>query len=293
MAPAVAALAAAGLVTCWRWYRLGRRAGLLLPVAVAVTAGLAFQILDRTPAWFPWLRAVLVVLAAGSVLAAVAGFPGWRTRVGRFLLVPAAVAGLLAILAGPAAFAVATTRGPSDVLAAGDPSAGPGNSAVLNTVRHALGPQGGTAEAAYVRYMSTAYQLRPGQQQMLDYARAHGQGVPITLAVEGGSYGADPFLLNTDAAVVAFGGYLGFDPDPTAAQLSRWVAGDRVRFVLLPQVFLDIGRAERAGPATNRQDVSSPIVQRIAWLIQHCPVVPPARIGPDATREGVLFDCRN
>ncbi|MEV4149361.1 glycosyltransferase family 39 protein [Amycolatopsis sp. NPDC049691] len=272
LAPAVAALAASGLVTAYRW-----SPRLLLPAAVAGTAVLAYVLLDRTPDWLPWLRYTVLALALLAVVAALLRAP----RV-------TAVIGLVAIVAGPAAFVVDTALRPVSVLETADPGAGPPSTAALHTV---VGLNTGSgAEAGYVRFIDSAYQLSPGQREVLAYAQA--SSAEITLAVEGGTYGADPFLLNTDARVAPLGGYLGFDPAPSAADLPRWVADGRLRYVLLPQVFVDIGRgASKQRTAVAAATDAGELTRRVGWEAKHCRPVPPSRIGPDAAGAGVLFDC--
>src|SRR5207302_7344401 len=92
------AVTAAGLTASWRWHREGKRAGLLFPAAIAVTAVLAFVVLGHTPNWLPWLRFTILAVGVFAALAMVV-----RPR-----LTFAALAGLLAMIAGPAAFAVVT-----------------------------------------------------------------------------------------------------------------------------------------------------------------------------------------
>ncbi|HKS46943.1 MAG TPA: glycosyltransferase family 39 protein [Amycolatopsis sp.] len=274
LAPGVAASAAAGLTTLWRWYRAGERAGLLLSVAIAGTAVLAFVLLEQTPDWLPWLRFAILIV---GVLAAVGALP-------RLAPAPVALAGALTMITGPLAFAVATAGSHPDVVAAGDPSAGPSTSDGIATVRAALG---GTADAAraYVRFMDAAPELSAGQRQVLAYVTARDPNAPITLAVEGGTYGADPYLVNTGARVAALGGYLGLDPAPTAARLAAWVHAGRVRFVLLPEVFLHFGQQ------TGTRNSGAQISARVGWVNRTCAKVPPAVIGPDAASAGLLFDC--
>ncbi|MEV6825209.1 glycosyltransferase family 39 protein [Amycolatopsis sp. NPDC051102] len=273
LAPAIAALAAAGLVTASSWSR--GRARLVLPAAVAGTAVLAFVLLGRTPDWLPWLRYTVLALAVLAVVAALLRAP----RV-------AAVIGLAAVVAGPAAFVAGTAVRPGSVLESADPAAGPPSTAALHTV-FSVGTGPGVA-AGYVRFIDSAYRLSPGQRQVLAFAQA--SSAEITLAVEGGTYGADPFLLNTEARVAPLGGYLGFDPAPSAAELPLWVAAGKLRFVLLPQVFVDIARAG-AGRTTAAAADAGELTRRVGWEAKHCRPVPPARIGPDAATAGVLFDC--
>ncbi|HET6705418.1 ArnT family glycosyltransferase [Amycolatopsis sp.] len=275
LAPAIAALAAAGLVTAWRWHGSAGAGRFALPAAVAATAVLAYVLLARTPEWLPWLRYTVLALAALAVVAAL-------LRASRV----AVATGLAAVVAGPAAFVVETATRPVSVLESADPGAGPSSAAALNTV--VAVNTGAKAEAGYVRFIDNAYRLDPGQREVLAYAQAQAPSTPITLAVEGGTYGADPYLLNTEARVAPLGGYLGFDPAPSAAELQRWVSAGKLRFVLLPQVFLEMGHA---GAAPGTPGDAAELTRRIGWEAKHCRPVPPARIGPAAATAGVLFDC--
>ncbi|GLY40930.1 glycosyl transferase [Amycolatopsis sp. NBRC 101858] len=276
LAPAIAALSAAGLATAWRWQRSSGSVRFVLPAAVVGTALLAFVLLGRTPEWLPWLRYTVLALAVLAVVAVL-------LRASRV----AVVIGLAAVVAGPAAFVVDTAVRPVSVLETADPGAGPPSTDAVRTV---VGLNTGAgAEAGYVRFIDGAYRLSPGQREVLAYAQASSTGV--VLAVEGGTYGADPFLLNTDARVAPLGGYLGFDPAPSAADLPRWVAAGKLRFVLLPQVFLEIGRSASKQRTAAAVADAGELTGRIAWEAKHCRPVPPARIGPDAAGAGVLFDC--
>jgi hypothetical protein len=89
--------------------------------ATLTTAGIAWMLLDRTPAWHPELR--IVVLAAGiSAAAAQVAAPLWRDR-RRWFWAPIAVATGVACLLGPAAYAVDTI---ATAHTGSIPSAGPG-----------------------------------------------------------------------------------------------------------------------------------------------------------------------
>ncbi|TNC28062.1 glycosyltransferase family 39 protein [Amycolatopsis alkalitolerans] len=268
LAPAVAALSAAGLVAAWREHRAW------LLGAIAGTTALSFVLLDRTPQWLPWLKFAVLALGAVAMIAAV---PRRRT---------VAFAGFAAILAGPAAYSIFAAATPSDVLLAADPVAGPSTSDGSAVAKTVLGGAG----TAYVAFMDAAGRLTAGQRETLSYAVAHDATAPIQLAIEGGSYGADPFLVHTDARVAPLGGYLGLDPAPTAAQFAGWVRDGRVRFVLLPAVFLRMGGGGRSGMIG--QGPQPAIVERLAWITRHCSHVPAAWIGAAAASAGVLFDCR-
>jgi hypothetical protein len=105
LAPAIAALVAIGGALLWeRRAAIGARA--TAAVAVAVTGGWSFALLERTPSWQPWVR----VLVAAATLVAVAGLlAGPRlARLGRRSGLVAIAAVVIAGLGGPAAYAVQT-----------------------------------------------------------------------------------------------------------------------------------------------------------------------------------------
>src|SRR5581483_1210937 len=115
LAPAVGALV--GIGGAWVWGRRDRLAARIVgAAAVALSAWWAFVLLERTPAWHPWLRSA--VLTAGFAAAAGLVLPRWGGR----LRVAAAVAALCAVLAAPAAYSLATA---STAHTGAIPSAGP------------------------------------------------------------------------------------------------------------------------------------------------------------------------
>ncbi len=134
MAPPVAALTGIGAVAFYQAYRRSGRWSLMLPLAIAVTGAWAVVLLRRTPGWNSWLpwtvagATVVAVLALafgwlharrsadgmssggdlrGQRSAGQADGRGRRVAAGRHsrLLAVAGVAGLIAVLAGPAAYA--------------------------------------------------------------------------------------------------------------------------------------------------------------------------------------------
>ena len=118
LAPAIGALIGIAAVTLWR-IRDRMAARLTLTAMLAVTAAWAWVLLGRSPGWYPWLRVVVVVLAALGA----AGFimsgrevGGHRARQREFAgltlvgFLTAAVVSLAAIagLAGPLAYSSST-----------------------------------------------------------------------------------------------------------------------------------------------------------------------------------------
>ena len=122
-APPIAALTGIGAVALYQAYRRSGWWSLVLPLAVAVTGGWAFVLLRRTPGWNPWLSwAVLGATAATVIILAFERSRRTGAVLGRRLLIPAAVAGLIAVLAGPAAYAATPL---STAISGNNPVAGP------------------------------------------------------------------------------------------------------------------------------------------------------------------------
>ncbi len=132
LAPAVGALVGIGGVLVWR-HRDRLTARLLGAAAVATTAVWAYALLDRTPAYAPWVRILVLVAGALGTVALLtfpyAGVARQRLAVGAFGL--AAVAGL----AGPIAYTLTTV---TTAHTGSVPSAGP-----AVTTAAAGGPGGG------------------------------------------------------------------------------------------------------------------------------------------------------
>jgi 4-amino-4-deoxy-L-arabinose transferase-like glycosyltransferase len=122
-APPIAALTGIGAVALYQAYRRSGWWSLVLPLAVAVTGGWAFVLLRRTPGWNPWLAWTVLAATAATVLILAFGLSRRAGAVlGRRLLIPAGVAGLIAVLAGPAAYAATPL---SHAISGNNPVAGP------------------------------------------------------------------------------------------------------------------------------------------------------------------------
>jgi 4-amino-4-deoxy-L-arabinose transferase-like glycosyltransferase len=140
LAPAVAVLAAGGLVLLWDRARGSAVWAAMLTVAVLGSAVWASVLLARASGFVPWLAPLAIVLAAlaggALLLASVEARRRPHTPSARGLLAFAAIAGLLAALAGPTSYAIATV---GDTLSGGNPLAGPTTAAA----GFAGGPGGG------------------------------------------------------------------------------------------------------------------------------------------------------
>ena len=229
LAPAVAALAGAGIVLLGRAARDSWAGVAALAATVAGTAWLAVDLLNRTPDYAPALRTAIPVAAAVAIAALVAARAGVG---GRRALAVAAVAGAVAVGAGPAAYSAANLghaldgnnviAGPTSAARGGMGGGGPraGGAPPAGTAR----PGGGApAAGAMGGSVSTT---------MLNYLLAH-QGSATYLVAGDGSHVTASIILATGKPVVTIGGFSGNDPAPTVSQLADMVANGQLKYVLV------------------------------------------------------------
>jgi 4-amino-4-deoxy-L-arabinose transferase-like glycosyltransferase len=253
LAPAIGALVGMGATGLWqvrrnplmRWWLAG---------TLAVTAIWSYMLLRRTPDWHPGLAPL--VLVGGLVVAGLIGSLPWRewhgSGLGRRAAVAVAVAGLLVVLAGPAAYSLdtAATAHGGAIPSAGPsvPGAGPGGFRGARPPGFGQGQGQGTF---------------PGLGQGRGFGPGFGQGGPggrqgaLGGLLDGGTPGAELVaLLRQDAdrytwvaaaigsnsaagvqlatgdPVMAIGGFNGSDPAPTLAQFQQYVAQGRIHYFL-------------------------------------------------------------
>ncbi len=219
LAPAIAALVGIGATLLWR-NRSALPAATALAGIVLVTAILACVLLARTDGWLPWLR---VVVAVGGVTAATLLLVSGRldTTTARAV----ACLGVLAAIAGPAAYSVATAATPHT---GAIPSVG--------TSGHGFG------------------QMAPGG---LLNAPTPGTGLAATLAADAddftwaaatmGSNNAAGYQLASGAPVMAVGGFNGTDPSPTLQEFQRLVAEKKIHYYVRGRVTLGRWRGGSSG----------------------------------------------
>ncbi|KOV84022.1 glycosyltransferase family 39 protein [Nocardia sp. NRRL S-836] len=292
LAPAVAAIGAAGLVMFWRARSFVR---FLLPVAVAITAAWAFVVVSRDTSWFGWTRWAVAGVAVVAVVVLLAGLR--RTGL---------VAAVVAVLLVPAVWSTATaaTASGNGVMPAAGPSQGgvgqlfrygqvpggqlpggqvPGGQVPPNGVQ----PPGGTRQAPNGRGNRGPQLVGPGfgggraelsdeQRKILDYAKEHSGGAEITLAVAGAAQAAAPFIMGSDEVVIGMGGFSGSDNAPSVDQLQAWVSEGRLKFVLGNAG----GMGGRGGTDNGRQE----------WIGQHCSTVDPSLYGGSSAQ--TLLECK-
>ncbi len=201
LAPAVAGMTAIGAHEMWA--RRASRFGRLGMAALILLTGMwSWWVLSRSGDWLPPLRWTIL---AGAVLAAVAvalSAPGRR-----WVTVAAAGLGVAAVLAGPAAYAVATLgvahRG-------GGPTVGPSR-----------------PENAFSAKMFGESKDNPALDARLRTTHSRWSAATV------GSSSAAGLELATGTAVMAIGGFTGRDPVPTLDQFKADVAaGDIGYFVV-------------------------------------------------------------
>jgi 4-amino-4-deoxy-L-arabinose transferase-like glycosyltransferase len=243
LAPAVAALAGAGVVALWRLARKSWAGLAVLQVTIALTAWLAVVLLARTPDFAPALRIVIPVAAAVAVLGLVA-LRGPR-RLPRRALAVVAVAAAIALAAGPAAYSAANV---GRSLNGNNVIAGPASAATQSVPGGGGRPSGGARSAGGGSAVSS---------ELISYLEAH-QGSARYLVAASGSMTTAPIIIQTGEAVVTIGGFNGGDPAPTAAQLAKLVADGELSYVLVG--------GQGGAPGGSSTEVT-------AWVKQHGTVV--------------------
>ncbi|MEU0531061.1 ArnT family glycosyltransferase [Amycolatopsis tolypomycina] len=308
LAPAIAAISAAGLARFWRGYRGdGAVSWLLLPAAVALTAVWAFVLAGRDPSWHGWTR--WAVLVAGVVT--VAALLGARLAETRRLVVSrvALVFGVVTVLLVPAVWSTATataaTGGNLGVMPAAGPAGGgfgggfggmrPGGFAGgMPQVPGGTGGfpggtggfPGGTGRAGG-GFGGMDGKLTEEQRRVLDYARQHKGNAEITLAVDGSATMTAGFIIGSDETVIGMGGFMGSDDSPSVDQLQQWTAEGKLKFVL--------GNGSGGGGMPGMNGGAGQ--QRRQWIAQHCTEVDPAAYGGQAQQQTgptgaqTLYEC--
>ncbi|WP_285644863.1 glycosyltransferase family 39 protein [Lentzea sp. NBRC 102530] len=265
LAPAIAAISAAGLVMFWRARSFVR---FLLPVSVAVTAGWAFVVVSRDPSWHGWLRWAVLAVAFAAVAVLLAGLR--RTGL---------VAAVVAVLLVPAVWSSATaaTAGTNGVMPAAGPVQRGGG---MQFYTGGQPPQDGDRPARpQIGSPPGGRELTDEQRRMLAYARENSGGAEITLAVAGSAQMASPFIMGTDEVVIGMGGFSGSDDAPSVGRLESWVASGKLKYVL--------GTGDRMGARgpDGRGDNG-----RQEWIDAHCSEVDPSAYGGSSGSK--LLECR-
>ncbi|GHH46546.1 ArnT family glycosyltransferase [Lentzea cavernae] len=265
LAPAVAAISAAGIVMFWRARSFVR---FLLPLSVVITAGWAFVVASRDTSFHGWARWAALGVGAAAVVVLLLGL----RRAGL-------VAAVVAVLLVPAVWSTATaaTASSNGVMpAAGPNERGGGGFEIFANGQPPPGARAGRPMRGAPPGAGRG-ELTDEQKRILNYAKENSGGAEITLAVAGSAQMASPFIMGSDEVVIGMGGFSGSDDAPSVDQLQSWVGEGRLKFVL--------GGGDRMGGPGGRDDNG-----RQEWISQHCSPVDPSAYGGGAEQE--LLECR-
>ncbi|GLP74259.1 glycosyl transferase [Mycobacterium antarcticum] len=230
LAPAIGAVIGIGSVLLWR-NRFDIRSAVAMSTTVLVTVILAAVLLARRHDWLPWLGAAVAVagVAAAVLLLVVSRLPA-RVATG------VAALAVLACLAAPTAYAIATAATPHS---GAIPSVGPARG------HGTFGGPGGLLDIP---------EAGPGLTALLSDGA---NGYRWTAAVVG-STNAAGYQLASGATVMAVGGFNGTDPAPTLAEFQRDVADGRVHyFVRGRSMMFGMPGARDHGGSREASDISA------------------------------------
>ncbi|GAA3089512.1 glycosyltransferase family 39 protein [Streptosporangium carneum] len=292
MAPAVAALTGLGGVLMWRARGVSPAWAWVLPAGVAVTGAWSFTVLRRTPDFVPWLAWAVAAAAAAAVIGLL--LTRLLRRPARWIAVAALVTGLVAGLAGPAAYAL-TPLG--SAVNGTNPTAGPEGSGGFGGMRGPGGmpggmpgglpgegfPQGGFPEGGFggrdgqegvpgdetrsrQGFPGGGMRGGPGgglSEQAIAYLKKNMGGATWLVAVSS-AQSASSAILSTGLPVIAMGGFTGGDPAMTVDRLKALVSSGELRHV--------IPGGGRGGPDAGGSEVS-------AWVQANCTAVTAAEYG--------------
>jgi 4-amino-4-deoxy-L-arabinose transferase-like glycosyltransferase len=225
LAPPISALVGIGAVGLWRirhtWF-----ARAAMAAALAATGAWAWVLLGRSPAWFPWLRVVILVAtvaAIGAILAA----PVLRGRLARWSPVLAVATVSLAAIAGlggPLAYSLDTAASSNS---GASPSAGP----ALATGAFGLGRggfpggvhRGGRALGGFGGNPSVS-------SAVAKLLEAGASRYEWAAATDGSDSAASMELATGGTPVMAIGGFRGTDPAPSLAEFKQLVAAHKIHY---------------------------------------------------------------
>jgi 4-amino-4-deoxy-L-arabinose transferase-like glycosyltransferase len=261
LAPAIGALVGIGGALLWR-RRATTFARWTLAATVLVTAVWVRALLNRTPDWHPELRALVLVTGIGGALGILVAH-----RLRRPARVAVVTVALVAVLAGPAAYAVATAATPHS---GAIPSAGP---SVTGTTIGAFGPTGGGGGAGRGGFgFNGGSNAGGGPGGLLNTS------TPQTAVVRALEQNADRYTwvaavvqsnqaagyqLATGDPVMAIGGFNGTDPAPTLAQFQALVRAGRIHYFIA-------GGGFGGGPGGSSGSGGTTTAARItAWVESH------------------------
>jgi 4-amino-4-deoxy-L-arabinose transferase-like glycosyltransferase len=252
LAPAIGGVIGVTAAGLWRMRR-DFTANMLLALTVAITAAWEFVLLDRNSSWLPWLRYSILIGGTAAALLLL-GLARLSTRVGTAV----AAAALVASLAGPTAYSVATAATPhsGSIPSAGPSGANSGFGGAGGARRGNGGgpggfPGGGTGQGGPPTQGGTTGTTQGGitpgggggggaggllnastpSAAVVSALKANSSKYTWVAAAVG-SNSAAGFQLATGKPVMAIGGFNGSDPSPTLAQFKAYVAAGKIHYFI-------------------------------------------------------------
>jgi 4-amino-4-deoxy-L-arabinose transferase-like glycosyltransferase len=292
LTPAIGALVGIGAAKLWEirgtWF-----ARLTLAATLLITGAWSWVLLDRSPSWFPWLRVVIIIAAAGATCLVLAG-PALRPRTAGGHRLASALPVLLALVAGlggPLAYSIDTA---ATAHSGASPSAGPTVTSTLGRFagRSAFTDGGGrsgsgSASHEFARGGFPGTHGRTSGDETNGRAGAFGglggggfggaggstslndtlaklletgaSGYKWAAATVGSDSAASLELGTGGVPVMAIGGFSGSDPAPTLAEFEHMVASHEVHYFLASGAGGGAagGFAGRGGSSTGASQVTS------------------------------------
>ncbi|WNR44051.1 glycosyltransferase family 39 protein [Paenibacillus roseipurpureus] len=225
LAPAIAALTGIGLTTMWKQYRETTWTQWIFPVAIILTSTIQAILIHQSMIQSGWAYAVGgagITLAISMVVVKNAGEGLKRTI---------AIVSLTSLLIAPLYWSMTPAL-------YGD-----------NSILPEAGPQ--LKSFAGMNQILT----QQGDPKLVQYLNAHNNGETYLVATAS-NMSATPIQLETDRAVMMYGGYLGSDPAVTVERIEQYVKNGDIRFFLV----------SRMGFGDN-QDITN-------WIVENCEEVP-------------------
>lgn len=249
LAPAVAATMAIGATILWE-RRTEPIARLCLALVVAFTASFAFFLLDRTPTFLPELKWLIV--GVGSVAAFLLVL---LDRLPRRAALAVTITAVVAVLAGPTAYAVdtASTAHTGSIVAAG-PSTGRGGMG---------GPGGapGVGQHPTGRAQTRTGGATGGSAGGLLSGSESTSAITKLLTADASSYtwvaaaigsnSAAGYQLAGEEPIMAIGGFNGSDDSPTLDRFKQYVADGEIHY------FISQGNGGGGGPRAGGNSSSA------------------------------------
>jgi len=256
LAPAIAACVGIGATLLWQ------RRGQLWSVAVLAlvtvgTAGWAFALLGQNATWLPWLRWAVLATGVIGAIGLLAGY--WA---GARVLTASAVVAILASLAGPTAYTLATVTTPhtGSIVTAGPAGAAGRNGGMFPTGPRGAGgfrgrlPAGAGGLGGFPPGGLPAGVVPPagmraggapggggGMGGLLNGAKVGTKVTAILLkksasytwvAATVGASNASSYQLATEKSVMPIGGFNGSDPSPTLTQFKAYVTAGKIHYFI-------------------------------------------------------------